>query len=167
MAREFELTGNEKYRTGASFFWDTVTGKRSFANGGNSNHESFFPVGRMGQNLSVNSSETCNTYNMLKLTEHLFAWDPQARYAEYAERALFNHILASQDPATGGLCYYVPLESGRFKTFSSPFDSFWCCVGTGIENHARYGGQIYLPQQRLALGQPVRPRRNSTGKSRG
>jgi DUF1680 family protein len=143
LAREYEVTGDEKYATGAKFFWDEVTGKRSFANGGNSNHEAFFPLGKMQDNLGISASETCNTYNMLKLTRHLFAWDPDAKYADYYERALYNHILASQDPVTGGVTYYVSMQPGTFKTFSSPYDSFWCCVGTGMENHAKYGGEIY------------------------
>jgi DUF1680 family protein len=143
MAREYELTGDEKYAAGAKFFWDEVVNKRSFANGGNSNHEAFFPLGKMQDNLGISASETCNTYNMLKLTRHLFAWDPDAKYADYYERALYNHILASQDPVTGGVTYYVSMQPGTFKTFSSPYDSFWCCVGTGMENHAKYGGEIY------------------------
>jgi DUF1680 family protein len=143
LAREYEMTGDPKDAAGAEFFWDDVTGKRSFANGGNSNGEAFFPLGQMQNNLGISASETCNTYNMLKLTRHLFAWNPDAKYADYYERALYNHILASQDPITGGMTYYVSMQPGTFKTFSSPFDSFWCCVGTGMENHAKYGGEIF------------------------
>jgi DUF1680 family protein len=143
LAREYEMTGDARYAAGAEFFWDDVTGKRSFANGGNSNGEAFFPLGQMQNNLGISASETCNTYNMLKLTRHLFAWRPDAKYADYYERALYNHILASQDPISGGMTYYVSMQPGTFKTFSSPFDSFWCCVGTGMENHAKYGGEIY------------------------
>lgn len=81
---------------------------------------------------------------MLKLTRHLFEWEPSAETMDFYERGLFNHILASQDPATGMMTYYVPLKPGAFKTFSDPEKSFWCCVGTGIENHSKYGDSIYF-----------------------
>jgi hypothetical protein len=83
-------------------------------------------------------------YNMLKLTRHLFAWNPSAKTMDFYERGLYNQILASQDPATGMVTYYVPLKPGAFKTFSTPTESFWCCVGTGLENHAKYGETIYF-----------------------
>ena len=94
--------------------------------------------------LGAESSETCNTYNMLKLTRHLFGWLPSADLMDFYERGLYNHILASQDPATGGVIYYCPLKPGAFKTFSTPNDAFWCCVGTGMENPARYTDAIYF-----------------------
>ena len=81
---------------------------------------------------------------MLKLTRHLFCWDPKAEYADYYERALYNHILCSQNPETGMMCYYVPLRSGSHKEYNTPLDSFWCCTGTGVENHAKYGDSIYF-----------------------
>ena len=81
---------------------------------------------------------------MLKLTRHLFCWDPRVEYADFYERALYNHILASQNPETGGMCYYLPLRSGSRKHYNSPLDDFWCCTGTGVENHAKYGGSIYF-----------------------
>jgi hypothetical protein len=81
---------------------------------------------------------------MLKLTRHLFAWDPVPAYADYYERALFNHILSSQNPTNGMMCYYVPLRPGSRKNYNTPTDSFWCCTGTGIENHAKYGDSIYF-----------------------
>jgi hypothetical protein len=81
---------------------------------------------------------------MLKLTRHLFCWNPKAEYADYYERALYNHILASQNPETGMMCYYVPLRSGSRRNFNTPNDSFWCCTGTGVENHGKYGDSIYF-----------------------
>jgi hypothetical protein len=81
---------------------------------------------------------------MLKLTRHLFTWNPRAEYADYYERALYNHILASQNPDDGMVCYFMPLKSGARKTYSTAHDSFWCCVGTGMENHAKYGEGIYF-----------------------
>ncbi len=142
-AREYELTGEKRYYNVARFFWERVALHRSFVIGGNTDGERFFPVEQFSKHLGASSTETCNTYNMLKLTRHLFAWEPSAETMDFYERGLFNHILASQDPATGMMCYYVPLRPGAFKTFSKPEDSFWCCVGTGMENHAKYPDTIY------------------------
>ncbi|MDR8392928.1 glycoside hydrolase family 127 protein [Aliifodinibius sp. S!AR15-10] len=144
-AREYEFTGNNTLQQVATFFWETVVNNRTYANGGNSMNEHFGELGKLAERLSKVTSETCNTYNMLKLTEHLMKWYPdEPKYAAYYEKALYNHILASQDPKTGMVCYFVPLISGHFKTFSSPEDSFWCCVGSGMENHTKYGKNIYL-----------------------
>lgn len=144
-AREYELTGIDSLRQIATFFWNTVVENRTFANGGNSENEHFGELGTLDERLTKVTSETCNTYNMLKLTEKLMSWDPNnPKYAEYYENALYNHILASQDPKTGQFCYFVPLVSGHFKTFSDPENSFWCCVGSGMENHTKYGKNIYL-----------------------
>lgn len=143
-ARQFELTGDEWLKTASLFFWNTVTKERSYVIGGHSDGEAFTPKERLSQALGSNTTETCNTYNMLKLTRHLFCWDPQAEYADYYERALYNHILASQNPETGMMCYYVPLRSGMRKTYNEPTTSFWCCTGTGVENHAKYGDSIYF-----------------------
>src|SRR5690606_30787743 len=90
------------------------------------------------------TAESCNTYNMLKLTEHLFTWQPRVEYADYYERALYNHILASQEPEEGMFAYFMSLKPGHFRTYSTPFDSFWCCVGSGMENHTKYGEAIYF-----------------------
>jgi len=143
-ARQYELAGDEALRAAAAFFWDAVTTERSYVIGGNSDGEHFSPKERLSRALGPNTTETCNTYNMLKLTRHLFAWEPRADYADYCERALYNHILASQNPETGMMCYYVPLRTGSAKTFCGPLDAFWCCTGTGVENHARYGESIYF-----------------------
>jgi DUF1680 family protein len=142
-AREYELTGAARYRDIATFFWDRVANHRSFVIGGNSDDEAFFPVAKFSKHLGENSTETCNTYNMLRLTRHVFAWAPSAAAMDFYERGLFNHILASQDPANGMMAYYVPMKPGSFRTYSSPDDSFWCCVGTGMESHAKYGDTIY------------------------
>ena len=142
-ARDYEVTADERGRRIATFFWDTVTKNHTYANGGNSEEEHFGPPGVLSTRLTDNTSETCNTYNMLKLTRHLFTWEPKAGYAEYCERALFNHILASTEPGTGMKCYYMPL-TGMPKEYSTRFDSFWCCVGTGWENPPRYTDSIYF-----------------------
>jgi DUF1680 family protein len=143
-AREYELTGETKYHDIASFFWDRVALHRSYVIGGHSDGESFFPSKDFSKHLGSSSTETCNTYNMLKLTRHLFEWNPSAETMDFYERGLYNHILASQDAATGMMTYYVPLRPGAFKTYSTPEQSFWCCVGTGMENHAKYGETIYF-----------------------
>ena len=143
-ARNFEVTGDVKSRIAAGFFWENVVHHRSYVIGGNSDREHFFPIGKMHEHLTPQTAETCNTYNMLKLTEHLFTWSPSVELADYYERALYNHILASQEPERGMLTYFVSLKPGHFKRYSSPFDSFWCCVGTGMENHTKYGRAIYF-----------------------
>jgi hypothetical protein len=146
--REYQLTGEKRYLDIAGFFWERVALHRSFATGGNTNGERFFPIDQFSKNLGSSSTETCNTYNMLKLTRQLFGPEPTAEKMDFYERGLFNHILASQDPATGMMCYYVPLRPGAFKTYSIPNDSFWCCVGTGMENHAKYGDTIFFHDER-------------------
>lgn len=143
-ARLYELTGKKNYQDIASFFWNTITKHHSYLNGGNSNHEHLGLPDQLNDRLSSFTSETCNTYNMLKLTRHLFTWDAQASYFDYYERALYNHILASQNPEDGMVCYCVPLESGKEKAFSTHFESFWCCVGTGLENHVKYAESIFF-----------------------
>jgi uncharacterized protein len=142
--REYQLTGEKRYLDIAGFFWDRVALHRSFVIGGNTNGERFFPIDQFSKNLGPSSTETCNTYNMLKLTRQLFGLEPSAEKMDFYERGFFNHILASQDPATGMVCYYVPLRPGAFKTYSTPNDSFWCCVGTGMENHAKYADTIFF-----------------------
>ena len=143
VARQYELTGEPRDRAIASFFWRSVALDRSFAMGGHSDNEHFFPKADMGKHLGPFTAETCNTYNMLKLTEHLFSWEPSAPYMDFYERALYNQILASQDPRTGMVAYFISTKPGHFKTYSTPENSFWCCVGTGMENHAKYAEAIY------------------------
>ncbi|HOQ04924.1 MAG TPA: glycoside hydrolase family 127 protein [Anaerohalosphaeraceae bacterium] len=141
-ARIYELTKEDKFKTIASFFWDRVVHYHSYVNGGNSSGEYFGPPGRLNDRLH-DTTETCNTYNMLKLTRHLFAWEPKAEMMDYYERALYNHILAHQHPKTGMFKYKGFLDMPARKSFSQPFDDFWCCVGTGMENHVKYPESIY------------------------
>ncbi len=143
-ARQYELTGSKRDEKIASFFWDRVALHRSYVIGGDSDREHFFPTNDFARHLSAETAETCNTYNMLKLTRHLFSWDPAARTMDFYERALYNDILASQDPDQGMFVYLMSLKPGHFKTYSTPENSFWCCVGTGMENHAKYGDTIYF-----------------------
>jgi DUF1680 family protein len=144
-AREYELTGQKKYYEIATFFWNTVTRGRMYSFGGTSNFEVWrTDSGKMASELSPESAETCCTYNILKLTRHLFEWSAEAKYADYYERAVLNQILASQSPENGMVMYYVATKPGHFKVFCTPEDSFWCCTGTGWENHAKYGDSIYF-----------------------
>ena len=144
-AREYEMTGDLGLYNIASYFWREVTGARSYATGGTSNGEGWQRDPYvMASELGADSHESCCTYNMLKLTRHLFNWEPKASLADYYERALFNGILSTQNPADGMMMYYVPLMPGMYKTFMTPEDSFWCCTGTGMENHAKYGDSIYF-----------------------
>ena len=143
-AREYELTGDDSLKTASLFFWNTVVKERSYVIGGHSDGEMFSAKEKLSQALGPNTTETCNTYNMLKLTRHLFCWEPKAEYADYYERALYNHILASQNPETGMMCYYVPLRSGSRRNYNTPNESFWCCTGTGVENHSKYADSIYF-----------------------
>ena len=133
-----------RFAGAARFFWDVVTGARSVAIGGNSVNEHFNPPDNFRSMLEErNGPETCNTYNMLRLSEALFRADPRAAYADYYERALFNHILSSQHPEHGGLVYYTSMRPRHYRVYSQAEVAFWCCVGSGFENHAKYGQFIY------------------------
>ncbi|QMW04694.1 glycoside hydrolase family 127 protein [Spirosoma foliorum] len=142
-ARDYELTGNEKAKTAATFFWNTVVQHHTYAHGGNSDKEHFFEPDKISEHLTGNTSETCNTYNMLKLTRHLFTWSAEEKYAEYYERALYNHILGQQDPESGMVCYFTPMKPGAYRLYSTPDQSFWCCVGSGFESQSKFGEAIY------------------------
>ncbi len=138
--RRYELTGERSDYTLADFFWHTMVDHHTYAPGGNANYEYLGPEDQLGDKLTNNTMETCNTHNMLKLTRHLFAIKPSAQLMDYYERGLYNHILASQDRKTAEVCYFVPLKMGAKKGFHN---SFTCCVGTGMENHVKYGETIY------------------------
>jgi hypothetical protein len=143
LARLHELTGNPGDANAARFFWDTVIRDYSYVIGGNADRE-YFPAPRtISRHITEQTCESCNSYNMLKLTRHLYAWQPEARLFDYYERTHLNHILAQQDPATGMFAYMVPLMSGSARHFSKPFDDFWCCVGSGMESHAKHGDSIW------------------------
>ncbi len=142
-ARLYELTGEAPFRDMSAFFWDRVANHHSYAMGGNSDHESFGPPDTLNGRVSPFTAESCNTYNMLKLTRHLFTWDAAAQRADFYERALYDHILASQDPATARMAYHIPVYGGWFMPYNTANDSCWCCTGTGFENHAKYGESIY------------------------
>ena len=144
-ARYYELTGDRRYRDIAEYFWDEVVGERSYCTGGTSNGESWnTDPGKLSTELSTNTTECCCAYNMMKLTRHLFGWSPDARFMDYYERALFNHRLGTINPEDGTMMYYLPLAAGYWKTFGKPFDSLWCCTGTGSEEYAKLTDTIYF-----------------------
>ena len=129
--------------TAATFFWDRVVNHHTFATGGHGKDEYFREPDKLGNITEGRTAETCNVYNMLKLTRKLFALQPDIRYAEFHERALFNHILGSMDPDDGATCYMVPVGSGVRREYADMHRSFTCCVGTGMESHALHGLGIY------------------------
>ena len=142
--RIYELTGEKARHDAVLTFWENVTSDRSWANGGNSQSEAFFPPSEFPRKLlDLPGPETCNTYNMLRLTRRLFLVQPSGRLMDYYERALLNHVLASQDPETGGFAYHTPMRPGHYRIYSHPEDSFWCCVNTGMESHSQHGEMIY------------------------
>lgn len=144
-ARQYELTSHRHYWNIAGYFWDEVTGERCYCTGGTSNFETWRnDPGVLADQLSPDTTEDCCAYNMLKLTRHLFSWSPQARYMDYYERTLFNHRLGTIDPETGTTVYYLPLGNGYSKIYAPPFDSFWCCNGTGAEEFAKLTDTIYF-----------------------
>jgi len=139
-----ELSGEPQWHKAASFFWRTVHDHRTVAIGGNSVREHFHDDKDFSSMSSeVEGPETCNTYNMLKLTELLYQRDPNAAYGDYYERALYNHILASQRPESGGFVYFTPMRPNHYRVYSEVDKGMWCCVGSGIESHAKYGEFIY------------------------
>lgn len=139
-----DLENEETWDKACRFFWENVTEKRSVSIGGNSVREHFHPIDDYSPMInSEQGPETCNTYNMLKLSKMLFLSDPQSRYLEFYERALYNHILSTQHPEKGGFVYFTPMRPGHYRVYSQPHECFWCCVGSGLENHAKYGELIY------------------------
>jgi DUF1680 family protein len=144
-ARLYELTGDKRYWNIADYFWNEVTSERSYCTGGTSNFELWrSDAGVLSTQLSPHTAEDCCVYNTMKLTRHLFGWSPQARYMDYYERVLFNHRMGTIDPETGTTVYYLPLGNGYSKIYAKPFDSFWCCNGTGAEEFAKLTDTIYF-----------------------
>lgn len=142
--RNAELTGNPTSLDLSLFFWDEMTGKHIFAPGCLSDKEHFFPLDSYEKHITGYTGETCCTYNMLKLARHVFCANPDSKVFDYYERALYNHILGQQDTETGMVAYFLPLATGTHKVYSTPEQSFWCCVGSGFENHAKYAESVYF-----------------------
>lgn len=142
--RVAELADDADYAKASEFFWSTVVNNRSLSIGGNSRREHFAEASDAKSYVDDREGpESCNTNNMLKLTEGLFRMSPEARYADFYERALYNHILSTQHPRHGGYVYFTSARPGHYRVYSQPNSAMWCCVGTGMENHGKYGQFIY------------------------
>lgn len=138
-----ELEGDQQWADAARFFWNTVVQKRTVSIGGNSVREHFHPSDNFSSMLeSPEGPETCNSYNMLKLSKQLFLNKPSLELMDYYERTLYNHILSSQHPQ-GGFVYFTPMRPRHYRVYSQVDQGFWCCVGSGLENHGKYGELIY------------------------
>lgn len=143
LARLHELMGNPGHATAARFFHKTVTEQHSYAIGGNSDREHFGPSGQLQGRITEATCEACNSYNMMRLTRHLFSWQPHSELFDYYERVQLNHMLAHQRPDTGMFSYFMPMVAGGKRKFSTPEKDFWCCVGSGMESHAKHADSIY------------------------
>ncbi len=155
-ARRYEITGEPRYRQIAEYFWRQVAARRAYCTGGSSNGEEWgSEPGMLGAELSGYTQECCVTYNMLKLSRHVFCWTADPACADYMERALWNGILGTQHPADGSKLYYVPLAAGYWKLFGTPLADFWCCTGSGGESFARLGESIYFHGDGLYVNQYV------------
>jgi DUF1680 family protein len=144
LARIYELTGKPAPRAAATFFWQAVTRHHSYVIGGNADREYFSAPDTIADHITEQTCEHCNTYNMLKLTDHLFGGQPDGALVDYYERAHLNHVMAAQNPKTAGFTYMTPLLTGATRGYSKPGeDAFWCCVGTGMESHSKHGASIF------------------------
>lgn len=140
----YNYTDNDSYRRAARFFWQTVVDGHTWVNGGNSTGEHFFPTSEFEKRLTnAGGPESCNSVNMMRLTEALYQDDGDMKYIDYYERVLLNHILANYDPELGMCVYYTSMRPASYKIYCTPFDSFWCCTGTGIQAPAKFGKMIY------------------------
>lgn len=142
-AARFAYAGDKADGDAARFFWERVVRHHTFATGGHGKDEYFREPDTLSHIIDGRTAETCNVYNMLKLTRRLFALAPEPAYAEFEERALFNHILGSIDPDNGAMCYMVPVGRGFRREYQDMQRSFTCCVGSGMESHALHGDGIY------------------------
>ncbi|MDE3179742.1 MAG: glycoside hydrolase family 127 protein, partial [Acidobacteriota bacterium] len=143
-ARQYEVTGDMRYHDIASFFWNDVTARRVFCSGGTSYEEHWLaPAGALAKEVGQTMEECCCGYNMLKLTRHIYGWTADPRAMDYYERTLFNSRLGTQD-ARGLKSYFLPLGRGWWKYYNSPYDSFWCCTGTGAEEFSKFNNTIYF-----------------------
>ena len=143
LARLHEIPGREEDARAARFLHHTVRDHHSYVIGGNSEREHFGEPDRRAGRITEATCEACNSYNMLKLTRHLYQWQPDAALFDYYERVQFNHIMAHQRPSDGRFVYFMPLSAGARRIYSEAEDSFWCCVGSGMESHAKHADSIF------------------------
>jgi hypothetical protein len=142
--RNYELFGDESGRQAAILLFNTLTIDHAFVTGEVSDKEHLFKLETQSKHLSGYDGENCCTYNLLKLADRLFAYQPDSKIMDYYERALYNHILGQQDTLTSMVCYFTPLMTGGYRLYSTRDSSFWCCVGSGFESHAKYQSSIYF-----------------------
>ncbi|KAK8345387.1 hypothetical protein V6Z12_A07G145100 [Gossypium hirsutum] len=149
----YEVTGDPLYKTISAFFMDIVNSSHSYATGGTSVSEFWSDPKRLASTLQTENEESCTTYNMLKVSRHLFRWTKEVAYADYYERALTNGVLGIQRGTEPGVMIYM-LPQGRgvskavsYHKWGTPFNSFWCCYGTGIESFSKLGDSIYFEEE--------------------
>ncbi len=143
-ARNYELFGAKDSRKAAELLFWTLVNDHAFVTGELSDKEHLFKPTEQSKHLTGYDGENCCTYNLLKLADHLFSWNPSSKIANYYERALYNHILGQQDPESSMVCYFTPLQTGAYRLYSTRDSSFWCCVGSGFESHVKYASSIYF-----------------------
>jgi len=164
LARITELDGSPREKITAENFWNIVVDHHSYKTGGNSYHEHFSPADKLNDFLDPVTTESCNTYNMLKLSNHLFCWNPHSKISDYTERLILNHSLASQNPENGWVTYYLSLEMPALRDFNDPY-SFTCCVGSGMEHHFLYPQLIYFyNEKQLYVNQFIASKLNWSSK---
>lgn len=139
-----ELAHDVQYHNASEYFWEIVTRQRSLALGGNSRREHFPTKETCIDYINdIDGPESCNTYNMLKLTEDLNRVKPDGMYGDFYETAMFNHILSTQHPQHGVYVYFTSARPRHYRNYSAPNKAMWCCVGTGMENHGKYGQFVW------------------------
>lgn len=143
-ARNYELFGANDSRKAAELLFWTLVNDHAFVTGELSDKEHLFKPTEQSKHLTGYDGENCCTFNLLKLADHLFSWNPSSKIADYYERALYNHILGQQDPESSMVCYFTPLQTGAYRLYSTRDSSFWCCVGSGFESHVKYASSIYF-----------------------
>ena len=146
--RNYELFGDESSRRAATILFNTLVNDHAFVTGEVSDKEHLFRPETQSKHLTGYDGENCCTYNLLKLADRLFCYQPDSKIADYYERALYNHILGQQDTLTSMVCYFTPLMTGGYRLYSTRDSSFWCCVGSGFESHAKYQSSIYFRGER-------------------
>lgn len=142
--KNYELFGDESSRAAATLLFNTLVNDHAFVTGEVSDKEHLFKPEAQSKHLTGYDGENCCTYNLLKLADRLFCYQPDSKIADYYERALYNHILGQQDTLTSMVCYFTPLMTGGYRLYSTRDSSFWCCVGSGFESHAKYQSSIYF-----------------------
>lgn len=143
-ARNYEMFGAKDSRKAAELLFWTLANDHAFVTGELSDKEHLFKPTEQSKHLTGYDGENCCTFNLLKLADHLFSWNPSSKIADYYERALYNHILGQQDPESSMVCYFTPLQTGAYRLYSTRDSSFWCCVGSGFESHVKYASSIYF-----------------------